>query len=311
MPDDAHISFGPDVLRDTTVVFQREWLVTNGLGGYASATLGTASTRRYHGLLVAALRPPLGRAVLLSRLEAVLEVNSAPGLRAYPLAANFYPDTIHPQGYRWLESWQAYPAPTWVWAPEPGIRLEKRIWMPRGRNSVCIAYRLNALPAGHTALLRLTPLLAWKDYHSEMRCADPPRTTRTPEGIQLELPPIWQVTSRPTTLRIALLREDGSSYPGTAFQETGWWYYRFQHPREWERGMEGEEDLYTPGDFVAPLHAGETLVAVASVEPDPDPPARDTWEALVSRQQSLVQVSGARDHFTRQLVLAADAFVVQ
>ena len=92
---DIALTFTWDTLRNPAEALSREWMVTNGLGGYAAGTLATANTRRYHGLLVAALNAPLGRAVLLAKLEETLTITSSDGTTAdYALSANMYPGTI-------------------------------------------------------------------------------------------------------------------------------------------------------------------------------------------------------------------------
>src|SRR5438445_8526299 len=94
------VSFGPEICGDLPSALRREWLVTNGLGGYASGTVAGVSTRRYHGLLVAALAPPAGRTVLVGGL---VEWVSRRG-RRYPLSTHEFGDrTIDPRGYRYLE----------------------------------------------------------------------------------------------------------------------------------------------------------------------------------------------------------------
>ena len=90
------ITLGEEICRDPDSSLQREWLETNGIGGFASATIAGANTRRYHGLLTAALHPPVDRFVLLSKLEETVFLNGA----RYELSCNLYPGTTHPQGYR-------------------------------------------------------------------------------------------------------------------------------------------------------------------------------------------------------------------
>src|SRR5258708_4107989 len=111
------------VERERCVDFERsshlEWLETNGSGGFAMGTVAGANTRRYHGLLVASLRPPVERHVLLSRLEEVVE----PDLQ---LATNAYPDAIHPQGYRNLIEFRLDPFPTWVFGLPGGAGSRSR-----------------------------------------------------------------------------------------------------------------------------------------------------------------------------------------
>jgi glycogen debranching enzyme len=328
LPDAVNLRLDADVLTDLAAASRCEWLTTNGLGGYASSSLAGANTRRYHGLLVAALNPPLGRAVLLSKLEETLEMLAPDGSSSptFGLSANLYAGAVYPQGYQHLVEWTAYPAPTWVWSPQSGVRLEKRVWMARGRNVTYISYRLLEAPEGHTAHLHLVPLLAWKDYHSEMVAnervpdmfwfPDPPQTTgevNAPLGLlRVTLPDIQQVTAHPTRLDLDIVREDGMPFSGATFDRQAFWYYKLQHPREAERGQNYEEDLYALGMISAILHCGETLVVVASaheiteshvagevggkdatletlepVEIPPDSPEK-SWNALIAHQAALL-----------------------
>jgi predicted glycogen debranching enzyme len=96
------IQFDESVCRNFDIASRREWLETNGIGGFAFSTIAGLNTRRYHGLLVAATKPPLGRMVLLSKLEEVLVVDG----RRYELSANRYPGVIHPQGYLYLKQFR-------------------------------------------------------------------------------------------------------------------------------------------------------------------------------------------------------------
>ena len=322
-----NITLSADVLQDDEAALRREWLVTNGLGGYASASVATANTRRYHGLLVAALHPPVGRAVLLSKLEESLDILGADGGSSptFALSANLYPGVLYPQGHHLLESWEAYPAPGWVFSPQPGVRFQKRVWMAHGHNTTYAAYRLLEAPPGSTGHLHLVPLLAWKDYHSEMHAGDTvPETfwfspapmasldAATPRStLRVTLPPIGNVTSEPTLLNLLIVREDGTPHPDAAFDRQAYWYYRFQHPREQERGLDYEEDLYALGMFSVPLAVGETVVLIATTEAEPPAAPQRVWADLLQRQADLDRSVGGNDDFTRLLARAADTFVVQ
>src|SRR4051794_38760368 len=119
---------------DFAVAAQKEWLITNGIGGYASSTVSGANSRRYHGLLVAAMHPPVGRLVMLSKLEDVLIVDG----NRIELATNVYgEDVIHPHGYRNIEQFRLDPFPVYRFANGEFI-LEKSIYMPRGQNTVVV-----------------------------------------------------------------------------------------------------------------------------------------------------------------------------
>ncbi|PYX78325.1 MAG: glycogen debranching protein, partial [Acidobacteria bacterium] len=89
------IRFGQDLCSNLDAALRREWLETNGIGGFASSTLNGVNTRRYHGLLVAATKPPVGRLVLLSKLEETLLTDG----RAFDLCTNRYPGVVHPEGF--------------------------------------------------------------------------------------------------------------------------------------------------------------------------------------------------------------------
>src|SRR5215510_3388860 len=106
------IRFDESVCRNLDVSSRREWLETNGIGGFASSTVSGVNTRRYHGLLTAATRPPAGRVVLLSKLEETLVIGS----QRYELSANQYAGAIHPQGYTYLAGFRLDPFPIFTFS---------------------------------------------------------------------------------------------------------------------------------------------------------------------------------------------------
>lgn len=308
--------FGPQLCTNLEIMLEREWLVANGIGGYASATLAGANTRRYHGLLVAALRPPLGRAVLLSKLEETLQAVSLENgeTMTRPLSTNLYPDAVHPSGYEQLESWSALPMPTWVWSPWPGYRFEKQVWMAGGENTTYISYCLLEAPAGHSVRLDLVPLLAWKDYHTEMKAypglLDTAWSSSDPATLRVTLPGATNVLARPLVLRLQVRFENGDPFSNAWFVGEPDWYRRFQHPRERERGMEFEEDLYTPGTLSALLRVNEPLVIVASTESTEPASPRESRLELKERQHRLCAGIDPQDCFAQSMALSADPFVV-
>lgn len=125
---------------DLTRASKKEWLVTNGLGGYAMSTIAGLNTRRHHGLLVAATRPPVGRAVVLSKMDETLDLPAGP----LALDTNFYPGVVHPRGFEHIESFHLYPFPTTTFSGA-GWRLEKTVYLVHGENTVVVTYRM--LPA--------------------------------------------------------------------------------------------------------------------------------------------------------------------
>src|SRR5215472_4926189 len=153
------ISFGEEICSKLDFGTTREWLETNGIGGFASATITGCHTRRYHGLLVAATRPPVGRYVLLSKLEETLIVNG----QRVELGCNQYPGTVHPTGYRFLSRFRLDPWPVFTYATEE-IELEKSVLMVHGENTTVVTYLLRS--AIKDVKLEIRPLTAFRDYHS-------------------------------------------------------------------------------------------------------------------------------------------------
>ena len=123
------IRFGEDVCRNLDSALRREWLETNGIGGFASRTIHGCNTHRYHGLLVAASKPPVGRFVLLSKPEETLTVNGS----TYELGTNRYPGVVHPQGFQFLTQFRLDPFAIFTFSVD-GVELEKTFFMAHGQN---------------------------------------------------------------------------------------------------------------------------------------------------------------------------------
>src|SRR5919198_6669598 len=133
------LEWGREISGDLEAAEQREWLVTNGLGGFASGTVAGVLTRRYHGLLIAALQPPLGRTLLLTKLEETARYAG----RDYALGANRWASgVVDPTGFRHLERFHLEgTTPVWTFACADAL-LEKRVWMHQGANTTYISYRV-------------------------------------------------------------------------------------------------------------------------------------------------------------------------
>src|SRR5713101_4309551 len=127
------IQFAHDALNDLAASTSREWLETNGLGGFASSSIIGLNTRRYHGLLTAATKPPVGRMVMLSKLEETLVIDG----RRYELSSNQYPGAVHPQGFRLQTGFRLDPFPIFTYEVD-GIEVEKSVFMVQGENTTVI-----------------------------------------------------------------------------------------------------------------------------------------------------------------------------
>jgi glycogen debranching enzyme len=233
-----------EICRDPNAALSREWLETNGLGGFASSTVAGLNTRRYHGLLVAALRPPVGRFVLLSKLEETLVV----GGRRFELSANRYPGVIHPQGYLYLKEFRLDPCPVFVYQAA-GIELEKRVYMVNGENTTVIEYAATAECA-----LEVRPLIAFRDFHSTTHW------NNALDGHVSVEPGLAKVAPYPGLPALFLAHNAGR------IDTAGAWYYNFEYDRERERGLDYREDLFNPLCAVFHLDGRRLARIVASTE---------------------------------------------
>ena len=236
----------------------REWLVTDGRGGYASGTVAGVNTRRYHGLLVAPLAPPLGRTVLLARLEERL----TSGEQTVALSSNEFEDgTVHPQGYRHLERFSLEGGvPTWRYRAG-GALLQKQIWMPPGRSATCVRYTL-AEDAPGPATLAVLPLCTYRDFHQETEGNPDWRLGVRRHGAGLTV----QAFAGATPYHLLVSPPPGRAWSyDTSGGQPGWWW-RFLHRGERERGLECVEDLYGVGTVVCELAPGESLQLTATIE---------------------------------------------
>src|SRR3954466_3601571 len=159
------IEFTREVCGDLERARGREWLETNGLGGFASSSIIGLNTRRYHGLLVAATKPPVGRLVMLSKLEETLVVDG----RRFELSANQYPGVVHPQGHKYLRGFRLDPFPVFTYSVE-GVELEKSVFMVQGENTTIVRYEVKTDGGARADVgLEVRPLVAFRDYHSTTR----------------------------------------------------------------------------------------------------------------------------------------------
>ena len=268
---------------------QREWLVTNGIGGFAAGTLVGANTRKYHGLLLAALEPPGGRRLLLAKLDEYLES----GGTGYNLATNEVHGNLGEAGFVHLQAAAADPLPVFVYSMAD-IRLEKRVTMVRGQNTTVVSYRVYC--PGRGATLWLRPMVNNRGYH---------RLTRRGEVDFTLLPLPGGVTVQGPGPPLTLFATRGE------FVAEPDWYYGLSYARERERGEGDREDHFLPGRFRVECAAGaETAFhVVACAEPGPWPDPAGVRAAELGYLAALVRRAGLSGTMAR-LVRAADAFVV-
>jgi predicted glycogen debranching enzyme len=275
---------GREVCGNPEAASTLEWLETNGLGGFASSTVLGLNTRRYHGLLASATNPPVGRAVLLSKLEEAVVVAG----RRYELGSNRYPGTIFPEGYRYLREFRLDPFPVWVFEVED-VTIEKRVFLVHGENTTVVEYEISG-----AAELELRPLLAFRDYHA---------TTHRNDAIDGH----FEAHAGMAVMRPYLgLPAMYLAHSGAAVEVGAGWYLNFEYDRERERGLDFVEDLFNP--LVLRCAAGSVTSVIASTVPHLAGEAEGMREKELARRAAIV--SGTNG-MTQRLTAAADAFLVK
>ena len=295
----------------------REWLLTNGLGSFASGTVSDARTRTYHGWLIAALDPPGRRTLLLSHLDASVEVAG----QVVVLGTNFWMSgKAEPTGYKLLRSFEIEPVPTWIWG-ENKWQLTRKLVMPHSLvtlkdnpNYHCctrllIQYRYEG---SEEAILRLRPMVGDRDFHHQQRAEPELQFSQLVGQHQLCLQAIrpgWAGT--PWNLRWT----QGNYQPG------GVWYWDYHLPEETKRGLGDREDLYSPGYLKITLEPGDDLTLEARVgwPTEQSPLSPSVFEQAVQAEQQRLTQLGAQVPSVavvkqpatwKQILRAGDQFIV-
>jgi predicted glycogen debranching enzyme len=277
-----------EVASDLTQGCAREWLETNGLGSFAMGTVAGPATRRYHAILCAATRPPVGRMVLVNRLEEEVRFEGW----GYSLNSNFYPGVVHPNGYKSLIEFRLDPWPTWVYRLG-GARVERTLFMPHGQQTTVVSWRLLE---GTRARLFIRPLLSGRDYHSLHRHNHHLRQqVDAGEGLVIMQP--YQ------DLPAVYLHHNG------VYGHKPEWFFNFHYPVEAERGLEFEEDLFSPGEVSFDLTSHAPALAIFTLEGKAIPDVAELKAQELTRRAVLV--NGVQDELQQRLTLAADRFVVK
>ena len=293
------ITIGEMRCRDYSKSSQLEWLETNSLGSFASGTVSGANTRRYHGLLVASLHPPVDRFVTLSKLEETVLV----GKQYFELSANQFPQTVSPKGHYFIQEFRLEPFPTWVYNVN-GLLLEKVVFMLPGENTTVVRYRLLKPEEDRFAVLALRPFVAFRDYHS--LASENDAIQRLPVR---EEPALLQL--RPYDGLPALTLHHNA----IGFTVRPDWYRQFEYVEELNRGLNFREDLFTHGYFSFELSSKNPVAFVVATLDDKGSISTqqvEAWESQEeSRRRAIMTSPASDDPFVQQLQLAADAFVIR
>jgi predicted glycogen debranching enzyme len=299
-PPQPFVDFGREISGDLATAEQREWLVTNGIGGFASGTVAGLLTRRYHGLLIAALTPPLDRKFLVAKLDETLECYG----QTYPLFTNRWADgAVDPSGYRQIERFRLEGTiPVWTFSCAD-VRLEKRIWMQQGSNTTYVRYDL--VRGVGPFELSLKALVNYRDFHQTTHAGD------------------WRMAVERIEHGLRVRAFDGATpfyllSSSAAAEPAHNWHRDFDLAAERARGLEDREDHLLAGTFGARLRAGDSVTVVATTEPASNLDGRSAYKLPLSYAGVLLnrwseahpKASRKAPGWVRQLVLAAGQFIV-
>lgn len=295
------VDFGREICGDLHMAEHREWLVTNGIGGFASGTVSGLLTRRYHGLLVAALIPPLGRTLLATKFDETVEYDG----ELISLCANRWAGgAIDPHGYRFLERFRLEGTiPVWTFA-FADVLLEKRIWMQQGANTTFARY--NLVRGRASMKLTVKALVNYRDYHA----------TTHANG--------WQFTIEPVRhgLRINAFEKATPYYlfsDSAIVEPTRVWHHSMALSAERARGLEDHEDHLQAGIFSVELQLGKSVTLIASTDSNAGESKGSSLEGQRQHERTVLDsfysahpdLSEPLPAWTQQLILAADQFIVE
>jgi predicted glycogen debranching enzyme len=287
------ISFERDVCTNLEEASSREWLETNGIGGFASSTVSGMNTRRYHGLLIAATQPPVGRMVLVSKLEETLVIPSG----RFDLSTNRYDEVVHPSGYLQLKSFRLDPWPIYTYEIA-GLQVTKSVFMVHGSNTTVVRWELIADSPMVPLQLEVRPLVAARDYHSTTHENDAVAHNYERQQNTVAYHPYDGIP----TIHVA--------HNATEIDDQGFWYRNFVYAIEQERGLDFKEDLFSPFVLTFDLNNGPAHVVLSTETSDVASVAK-LAESEKRRRAAVVASTPEEDDFSRALVAAADQFVVK
>jgi predicted glycogen debranching enzyme len=293
------VDFGPDICGDLREAESREWLATNGIGGYAFGTVAGHQTRSYHGLLIAALQPPLGRTLLIEKLDETARYAS----REFALFTNRWADgTVSPEGYRNIERFHLEgTTPVWTFALADAL-LEKRVFLQQGANTTYILYRLTR--ANSCVELSIKVLANDCEEHCVTRGRfQSMNVTPVERGLQ--------VIAFEGATPFYILSDAATAIPAQD------WYRNFDLAAERARGLPDRADHFFAGELRTTLAPGGSLTIVVSTAATPSLDGEAAFaerqgetRALLDRFSAAnMEIASAISPSVQQLALAADQFI--
>ena len=271
---------------------QQEWLLTNGLGGFSMGTVVGCNTRRYHGVLVAATLPPVGRVMALNRVGEILQFGDDE--RMLELSVNEFGHGFHPRGDRYLRRFELGDTARWEYEVE-GVRVVKELQLLWMKNVAAIRYTVEP-PEGQWVRFSLLPFVSLRDFH----------------GVRRAVSEKFELNGGERSVQVSSHSHRHDTHvwsDGARFVESPDWWYGHKYRIETDRGLDDSEDLYTPGRFVAEASGPTTVTLWTSIERG----EYDWDEELGRRREAMVAAAprSASSRIVQRLSLAANDFVVR
>ena len=284
------MKIGAEDCRSLDRALSLEWLETNGRGGFASGTIAGANTRRYHALLLTARKPPCERFVLVNHLEEWLDIEG----QAIPLSTNLYPGVVHPAGYEHCIEFSTDPWPTWTFDCS-GITVQREILSIYARDIMIVRWKLIGKKRLR-AVLRVRPKLTGRDYHGTHH-ENGSLSTESQAGSGMV---VWHLYSDLPPVR---------AFHSGGYRHEPNWYRHVQLPVEQQRGLDAEEDWWSPGEFTFDLESGSARTLALTSE------AIDRLDVVAllkrekSRRDTARQAAPAADSLVAELWCAAEVYL--
>ncbi|MFN3403638.1 MAG: amylo-alpha-1,6-glucosidase [Cytophagaceae bacterium] len=287
------IVLNEEITKDYVQASSREWLETNGLGGWASSTLAGANSRSYHGMFVVATNPPVGRVVLISKLEEFVMFRD----RKYELSSNQFPGKICATGLEYFERFEHETNPVFHYNIENTIEISKSVIAIYEEDKVIVTYEVKKAPGEFE--IEIKPFLAYRDYHSLQRQNDRINQEALFGNGLLRLSPYPEYPSVFVYIR------------NSQFRFSPEWFLNFEYKEELNRGLQFQEDLFSHGNFIVRVKQGSKVAVVMSTK---DPSREDPFKLVSAEQKRRERLSRNmtfQDDLIKRLTIAADQFVVR
>lgn len=282
----------------------KEWLITNGIGGFASQTVLGINTRKYHGLLVAPLVPPSRRYVVLSKLDESIKIADKEEILYSNVCKNYISE-----GYKKLEKFEKIYYPIFNYETESGIVVKKQIAMVYGKNIVCVYYTVDNTKNNQNALMKIAPIMNFRDFH----CMSTEHEYKVDQKIKEN--------------KIRIVVDDNKTTPVYLYSKEGKYiehhndiFKNMFYVEEEKRGFYPEEDLFVPGRYEIEIEANQikNFTIVCALEENIE--EIDGKAVLLNEEKRLSKIiddsklvdvtkSKTEQEKMRDLVIAADNFV--